>query len=556
MDQSVCLIAHEDEMTREIRRLSVLIPPPLSLDVVCAVTGRPPIRVLQVFENFVNSGYLTRYMEKGAGYYYLSDFKTARQFLASEPLPQVLDMAQKAVAGVCNYMQDNLKRWLTLANIYYVSGLPITHFREVIKAGHHCLKLNLPQDAARYYRMALEAMEPSKLTADEKFFFIDGAVNLCTCRDTALSRKLQRQFLGTALKFAGHIDDPARKLQLTILMGKTFLRTRDSNKTEKYLDEASRMLKDFDLPSEPRLKLALANSELYFERGYITRSIECYESVLGRHEELPSDVESLKGFIRMGWVYGVAGKTPRGMGLIRAARKKARQLGAQDLERYATLIMAVVLSDARRNDEAEVFVKKVFETPEELLDHWTQWLGNAKRAFFAYCRGEFEDAFKYQDLAWQNAKALGVCHHKGADNIEVMLGVEERGMVHPEWNFDYDTNRLMDWPDIYMKGIAYRFMALRDYRRKQPLDQVKTNLKKSLSLLNRAGAKIELAHSQILMARVYIDENKIPKAERLLKKSVGGIWKNQSQTLTKRFKAISGQNLQKCPLGELLVKSR
>ena len=519
MQSAVCLIAHEDEITKEIRRLSALIPPPLSLNVVCAVTGRPPIGVLQIFENLVNNGYLSRYEEKGAGYYYLSDFKSAQNRLRNEPQSQVFEVAQKAVTGICSYMPDNLKQWLTLANIYYVSGLPIKHFREVIKAGHYCLHLNLPQDAARYYRRVLEAMEQAELTAEEKDLFIDAAINLCVCQDTALSRKLQRRFLGTALCFAKLLEDPVRVVNLTILIGKTYLRTSHSNEAEEHLDEASLMLKNLDLPSDLRIKMALANSELYFERGYITRSIECYESVLGSHEELPSDMETLKGFIRMGWVYGVAGETPRGTGLIRAVRKKAKELGAEDLERYATLIMAVVLSDARRIDEGEVFLKKVFEAPTELLDHWTLWPGNGKRAFFAYCRGNFEDAFKFQDMAWQNAKAIEVCHHKGADNIEVMLGLEERGMVHSEWNFDYDTKRLMDWPDIYMQGIAYRFMALRAYRKKAPLSQVKTNLRKSLGLLNQAGAKIELAHSQVLMARVYIDEKKLPKAERLLKKA-------------------------------------
>ncbi len=519
MESEVRLIAYEDEMTREIRRLSALVPPPVSLDVICAITSRPPVRALQVVENLVSNGYLSRYKEKGAGYYYLSDFKSARQRLLNEPRDQVFTLARKAVAGVCRYMPDNLRRWLNLAHIYQVSGLPIKHFREVIKAGNHCLHLNLPLDAAAYYRMALEAMEPAELSEKEKIFFIDSAINLCTCRDTALSRSLQRRFLSTALKFSKQVDSPIRTVKLTVLIGKTFFRTIHSHETEKYLNEASEMLSNQELPSELRVQVALANSELYFWQGYITKSIECYENVLGSHEELPSDVETLKCYIRMGWVYGIAGETARGLGLIRAVRKKARDLEAKDLERYATLMMAIVLSDVRRVDEGEVFLRKVFDTPPELLDHWTLWPGNGKRAFFAYCRGNFEDAFKFQDMAWENAKAIGTCHHKGADNIEVMLGLEERGMVHPEWNFDYDVQRLLGWPDIYMQGVAYRFKALRAYRQKKDTSLVKEDLKKSLSLLNRAGARIELAHSQVLMARVYIDEKKIPRAERLLKKA-------------------------------------
>ncbi len=516
-ESQVRLIAHEDEMTREIRRLSALLPPPLSLDVVCAITGRPPVRALQVVENLVNNGYLKRYAEKGAGYYYLSDFKSAQQRLLNEPRTQVFDLALKAVAGVCRYMPDNLRRWFNLAHIYQISGLPIKHVRELVLAANHCLSLNLPQEAAGYYRMALETMEPLKLTLDEKKIFIDAAINLCTCRDTALSKDIHRRFLRGALKFSNQIEAPVRKLKLLVLIAKTFFRTVHSDETEKYLNEAWQLLSTHELPSELRVQVALAKSEHYFWRGHITRSIDSYENELGCHEELPLNVETLKSFIRMGWSYGIAGEVARGLGLIRAVRKKAAELGAKDLERYATVVIVIVLSDAGRIEEGEPFLNEVFSAPLETLDHWTQWPGNGKRAYLAYTRKDYKAAYTYQDMAWQNAKALGTCHHRGADNIEIMLGLEERGIVHPEWNFDYDVDRLLNWPDLYMQGVAYRFKALRAYRQKADPDQIKVDLRKSLVLLSRAGAKIELAHAQILMARVFIDEKKKAKAESLLK---------------------------------------
>ena len=519
MESIVYLIAHEDEMTREIRWLAALLPPPVSLDLLCAITGRPPVRILQVVEKLSKGGYLTQYAEKGVGYYYLSDFKSAQEHLLSEPRRHVNAVARKAVGGVCRYIPDNLRRWLTLANIYQVSGLPVKHFREVIKAGDHCLDLNLPQDAAEYYRMAIEAMKSVELTPIEQAFFIDAVISLCTCRDTALSKDIQRKYLEQARTLCLNIKDPVRQVKLTLLIGKTFIRTSQLEETEKYLEEAWQMVAEQNFPPEIKIQVAVLSSELYFWQGYINKAIECYEGVLGRHEELPSDVETLKNFIRMGWNYGIAGETGRGLGLVRGVRKKARELGAEDLERYATLVIAIILSDARRIDEGEVFLKKVFDTPPDRLDHYTLWPGYGKRAFFAYCRGEYKEAFKFQSMAWQNAKVLGTCHHKGADNIEVMLGLEERGMVHPEWNFDYDVKRLMNWPDVYMQGIAYRFKALRAYRKKMPLKQIKADLKKSLRLLIRAGAKIELGHTQVLLARVYISQKKINRAEPLLKKA-------------------------------------
>lgn len=508
----------EDEQL-DIYLLISLLPPPLSLDVLCAITGRAPVMVLQAVEGLVQSNHLSRYQEKGAGYYYLTDFKAAQKQLREVSESRLSKTAEQALAGVCEYMPDNLRRWLNLANIYQVSKLPLMHFREVVLAGHHCLSLNLPMDAAQYYRMALEAMEKAELDRDAQKVFIDAAISLCTCRDTSLPKDIQKRFLDLALKFSKHLNDPVGQVKLEVLIAKTFFRSVRSYEAAKHLEIASQMLSKHDFPPETQMQVATANSEFHFWEGHITKAIESYESAIGSHEELPADVETLKSCIRLGWSYGIAGETARGVGLLRAVRKKASELNAPDLERYATLVLAITLAEAGRIDEGEAFLKQVFETPEELLDHYTLWPGNGKLAYFAYCRGDYEKAYKYQDLAWQNSKSLASPHHRGPDNLEIMLGLEELGMVHPEWNFDYDVERLLKWPDIYMQGVAYRFLALKAYRQGASLDQVKTNLEKSLQLLTQAGAKIELAHAQILMARVSMREEKISTAEKLLKKA-------------------------------------
>lgn len=360
-------------------------------------------------------------------------------------------------------------------------------------------------------------METAELDTTEQADFIDAAIGLSTCRDTALSKAIQRRFLSRALAFCPTVDDPVRRIKLMVLIAKTYIKTAKSDEAARHLEQAWQMLADHDFPNEVRVQVALANSELLFWQGYITTAIERYESVIGNHEELPPDVETLKSCIRLGWTYGIAGETARGVGLIRAVRRKARELGASDLERYATLILVIVLAEAGRIEEGEIFLEEIFNTPAELLDPYTLWPGNGKRAYFAYCRGDYEKAFEYQKQAYKNSKALGTPHHRGPDNIEVMLGLEARGMVHPEWNFETDTQRLLNWPDIYMKGVAYRYLALKTYQQKGRPDTVKADLKKSIALLTRAGAKIELSHAKILLARIRIEEERTAEAERLLR---------------------------------------
>ena len=506
-----------DEGQRDLGLLLSLLPPPISLDILCAISGLPPVRVLQLVETLVGSGYLSRYMEKGAGYYHLTDLDKANDFLHRVPEARLQAVAAKAINGVCEQAPDSAKRWLALAYIYQVSGLPVRHFEDLIKAGHYCLDLNLTVDAAIYYRMALENMDPGTLDRADHEDFIDAAIGLCTCRDSALSPGVQRQFLQRALEFTTDDSDPVRRVKLRVLTARTFLKTVRSDEAAKHLDVAGQMLDKYPFSNEIRLQVALTHSELFFWRGHITKAIKRYESVIGNHEDLPADVETLKSFIRLGWAYGVAGETARGVGLIRSVRRKARELGARDLEHYATLILVIVLSDAGRIEEGERFLEEVFNVPETLLDHYTLWPGNGKKAFFAYCRGDFEQAFVHQKRAYENSRALGTPHHRGADNLEVMLALEAKGMVHPEWNFEADIKRLLGWPDIYMQGVAYRFRAQKAFGESGTTEAAVADLKHSLALLTRAGAKIELAHAQILLARIRIHEKKIAAAEKLLK---------------------------------------
>lgn len=509
----------QDGMDRTIALLIALLPPPISLNTLCALTGDSPVEVLQRVEELVKSGYLLKYKEKGAGYYYLADYKAAKKSLSAIPQATLFSAAEQAISGICKNMPDGAQRWLNLANIYQTSGLPVAHCHELVQAGHYCLALNLPIDAAAYYRMALEGMAAVELGMKEQRCFIDAAIGICTCRDSALPPEIQRKFLSRALQLETSGNDPVLEIRLRVLIAKTFIKTSRSDEAASHLERAWQMLADHEVPGDVRLQVALANSELFFWQGFITKAIERYESVIGNHEELPSDMETLKSCIRLGWIYGVAGETARGVGLLKTVCRKARELNAPDLDRHAKLILVLILGDAGRIDEGETILEEIFQTPEELLDHYFLWPGNGKRAYFAYCRGNYRKAFEYFSLAWENAKALGTPHHRGPDNLEVMLGLEERGMVHPEWNFQSDIEQLLNWPDIYMQGVAFRFRALKAYKKREPLASIEADLQKSMTLLTQAGAKIELAHTQILLARIRIAEKNLADAEKLLKEA-------------------------------------
>jgi len=501
---------------RELRLIISLLPPPISLDILCSITGQKAVSILQLAEELVASGYLCRCTEKGFGYYSLPNNEIARSTLAVICSNVLQTIVEKTIAAICSYLPDDTKRWLHIAHIYDISGLPVKHFKQVVKAGNYCCKLNLRHDASIYYEIALNSTDILNLNPIEQDFFVEAVIGLCSCRGDSLLPDIQRNLLEQALQFCLNTERWDKEVKLRILLAKTFQRTVRSDEATEHLEKAWRILEDHDLPQEMKLQLALANSELLFWQGFMSEAIEKYESVLGNFEEMPDEAETLKSCIRLGGTYGVAGETARGIGLVKSVRQKARELGNQELERYATLALVLLLGDAGRIEEGVDFLEEIFQTPIDLLDNYILWPAYGKKAYLAFCRGEYEKASVYQKLTCEQGKILGNPQHRGPDNIEVMLGLEERGIFNPDWHFDAEIKRLISWPDIYMKGIAFRFRALKLYRHEKSAVRIEADLNQSITLLERAGAKIELAHSQLLLARVKLEAGKSADAEKLL----------------------------------------
>ena len=159
------------------------------------------------------------------------------------PESVLFKVAEQAVTGVCNYMADGVKRGLHLANIYQKSQLPLKHFREIIRAGHHCLDLNLPMDAALYYqRWPWRAWNLECLPVKSSQILFDAAIGLSTCTGTAFSKKKQRRFLSLALEFSTTCNDPIRQVKLRVLIARTYVRSVRSNEAAKHLELAWEML--------------------------------------------------------------------------------------------------------------------------------------------------------------------------------------------------------------------------------------------------------------------------------------------------------------------------
>jgi formate hydrogenlyase transcriptional activator len=92
-------------------------------------------------------------------------------------------------------------------------------------------------------------------------------------------------------------------------------------------------------------------------------------------------------------------------------------------------------------------------------------------------------------------------------------------MVHPWMNYDSEIQRMLNWPDVFMKGVAYRMKAQKALKHSRPMEEVLFDLNKSRKFLSKAGAMLELARTHILLSRLWLDQGKVRNARPLLQKA-------------------------------------
>ena len=79
--------------------------------------------------------------------------------------------------------------------------------------------------------------------------------------------------------------------------------------------------------------------------------------------------------------------------------------------------------------------------------------------------------------------------------------------------------RILDWDDVYMRGVALRYRAIRSMERDQPIGKIMVDLKSSEKCLKRAGAEIGLARTRTFLGNVYLKRGEPKLAQSYLERA-------------------------------------
>jgi tetratricopeptide (TPR) repeat protein len=477
-----------DDGERTLIMYLVYATPPVSIDALSILAKVPAVKVLNVMEKLKKKKIVAERKGYEKGFYFLNS-DTMADFVREQVDREERQKILKNVLDFYNRsLDEGTEKTLILAEIYHKLGVKDRGISYIKNAADILSRSGQKEKATIYYGYLLDNLGEKGLTEATATDFLESTMAQLSAAGHLLSHEQQIALLTRAQDIAykhKKWDFVARiKLAMVQLLKETGKREEASH----YFDGIWELAEKIGDQSMLRAA-ALSISDFLFWEGRVAEAVRRYEEVVGNLEEFGEDAATLKASAMLGWCYVICGRIFRGVGMIDAARSKACSLNLQDVVVYSDLMSALSLIEIRKLTEAESFLMRIFSIPEETLDQYVFWAANGSMAYICCTKKEYEKAFDYLKKAVERSHISGLERHRGSHVFESMIELEGKGYFHEKMNCDSEIKRILGGDDIYMKGVALRYRALRNIKVRQSKGRAFLDLRASEKHLNAAGQR-------------------------------------------------------------------
>ncbi|MCG8564094.1 MAG: sigma 54-interacting transcriptional regulator [Desulfobacterales bacterium] len=509
------------EMNRDERKcilFAALIPPPVSLEMWSNAADISILSVLQLAENMIQENIFSKDKAMGAGHYFFSDPLSTDAILRWADSKDVQRYAREMISFFEKEYPAGPKYWMAVSHLYQTAEIHSMELPVLIKAVQYCSEIGSNDAALEYQKLIVGGFQNQNPTEEEMKGFIDAAIGFCGSTGESLNLNDQKAILDKTLVYAQQVGDQERLIQVLILAGDVHKELGELEKAKALLNQGAervRLTQRDDLLTQISLKMV----EILNWQGRLGETIESYEKFLGKLEQLPQDEISLWHCACLGWIYGKCGQPMRGLGLINAVIRKAEQLHLDKLEKDARAWSVITLLDAGRVDDAEHIIDDLLSrSPGGMNDHLISSVYSAK-AYVLCCKSEFKGSLEFLNKSYLKTQRAGKIHFRHRFDFECIETLESAGFIHPEVNYDKEIDKMIHSPTTYFQGIGYYYRARKMVKQKKDPRGIERDLSQSLSILEQSGSKLDMAHSQILMARLLMTQGRNGEAEQLIEKA-------------------------------------
>ncbi|WP_168205864.1 sigma 54-interacting transcriptional regulator [Geobacter sp. FeAm09] len=493
---------------------------PVSIDLLCMLSARSPVEILTVMDKLKKKKVVCEKKECPKGTYFLCESQLGEQIREYVPEEAMREAVCAMIRTYHQFLDEGHDKDLALAKLYLENGECPQGLSYVRNAADFFLQTDQPDKALAYYDYLVRTVAAAGLNAGNAEFYLSGFMGKIetTGQWIPVDEIVSQVFEACAVARRYRQWQFLARAQFELIW--RLLLQGDIKKAAHYVSATMKLAER--LADKRMVKMAaMWQCEIHRWRGEVAEGVRRYEESVEKLETFGDDKPSLWAGAALGLSYVISGRAAQGLGMIEAVRLKTNLLNimSRRLVVFVDRMLIVSLLEIRRLDEAKAYVDAMLTLPDRLLGFYMLRELCLYRAYFLCGEGKYREAFDYHVKATEYMRYGGFVQQKFPWSFEYMDILEKQGFIHGEMNYDGEVERVLRGHDIYMKGVGLRYRALRSLERHEPCEKVLADLHGSESLLERAGAEIELARTRIALGRAHLKTGDAQHAQSYLEKA-------------------------------------
>lgn len=256
-----------------------------------------------------------------------------------------------------------------------------------------------------------------------------------------------------------------------------------------------------------------------------------YPEAMPYFEEAAKDFEfgeqGHSGAMWLSYCAAFIGQHHQAIGTLDFYRRLAIERGDPTLATTLRAALGIFLVRIKQSKEAAYHLSGALQRGKQTQNILASYFAMGGLSFHHLMEGRLEESRQWMIKAYaEGAKAGLIRQYASPFVIETLYEFHRNGLEPiPGFTFQEECDRLLDDPNIHLKGVALRLRALDAMAESGvALDEIESDLKKSEMLLMKSGDPVQLGKTRIAMTRLKLSRNNPGDARQLAQKA----WKNFS----------------------------
>lgn len=214
----------------------------------------------------------------------------------------------------------------------------------------------------------------------------------------------------------------------------------------------------------------------------------------------------------------------RAIGRLDYHRRLALEKSDHTLANTLRAVLGLILLMIKKNKEAAKELREALKEATKSKNALALYFCRGGLAYHCLLAGRPQKAREWLALCMAEGAGSGLVRQYASPFVvEILYEFDSLGLEPiPEFSFQREVDRLMREPNVHLRGVVLRLKAMAEAAREGDIKVIQSDLAESEDCLRRSGDPVQLAKTQVEIARLKLREGDLYKARLFAQKAWAG----------------------------------